>query len=120
MRGAWALLIVAAGIGTVVQAGHAADIHPRVNLLMQVCAANAYTKDTPCGAWILGEVDGVNAGQHLAHGKLLFCLPAEAGPVEKIGVVRKYMQDHPEKMSLDLGETVASALAAGYPCPHKR
>jgi hypothetical protein len=46
-------------------------------------------------------------------------LPPGAGPREKVTVVRKYLNDHPEKMSMDLGETVASALASAYPCSRK-
>jgi hypothetical protein len=70
-----------------------------------------------CEARILGEVDGIAAGQKLSHGKAMFCLPPGAGRNEKFRVVRQYMRRHPETMSVDVGWMVAGALAYAYPCP---
>lgn len=89
----------------------------RVRDLAQLCRVD----QGRCRSRILGEVDGVNEGVRLSHGRALFCLPMHAGPGEKEAVVRKYMHDHPETLSVDVGGMVAGALADAYPCPpHKR
>lgn len=69
-----------------------------------------------CRARILGEVDGVIAGMKLSKRKPWICLPVGIEWPEKFAVVRKYVNDHPEAMSADLGDVVAAALANSYPC----
>jgi hypothetical protein len=87
---------------------------PHGRLLMRLCASPT----AACESFVLGEVDGLNAGTALSHGKATFCLPERAGPREKIAVVHQYLVTHPETMSIDAGEAVARALAASYPCHH--
>lgn len=69
-----------------------------------------------CRARLHGEIEGVVAGASLSKGRPWICMPRHVGPREELLVVRKYLDDHPESLSQNLGIVVAAALAQAYPC----
>jgi hypothetical protein len=87
--------------------------------LARVCASSGAADIDRCSARIAGEVDGIVEGMSRAHVKPWFCLPPASTPLERRLVVRKYMNDHPEALSANVGEMVDAALSAAYPCPHR-
>lgn len=82
------------------------------------CGGNEFwIRPSPiCRARLHGTVEGVVAGMSLSKGKPWICMPLEVGPREELLVFRKYLNDHPELLSQNLGIVVAAALAQAYPC----
>ena len=85
---------------------------------LQICDARMTGPNWECRYLILGTVDGVHAGMVLSKGKPWFCLPDAARGGEKFAVAMKYLHQHPEARSQELGEVIAAALAESYPCGH--
>ena len=69
-----------------------------------------------CVERLFHEADGVLAGMTQSKVRPWICMPDEAGMREQFAVIRKYINDHPEAMSANLGTVVAAALAEAYPC----
>ncbi len=69
-----------------------------------------------CIERLFHEADGVLAGMTLSKVRPWICMPDETGMREQFAVIRKYINDHPEAMSANLGTVVAAALAEAYPC----
>ena len=77
--------------------------------------AAAAPSETGCNQRILGTIDGVLAGEARAgHPKI--CLSPYTGWLERKSVVEKYIRDHPESMSADLGLVIGAALEDAFPC----
>jgi hypothetical protein len=94
--------------------------YPATLGLAKVCgwtgnAAVSQLDTARCNQRVLGTIDGVVAGERRMHGHEI-CLPARSTPPEKIAVIRKYIGDHPEAGSADVGDVVAAALTHAYPC----
>lgn len=121
-------LLLASAIALAVTPAHADPKYYQTTLwLSNVCSWNATPHATGngsrenvarCQARTLGEIDGVLAGMKLSHGKPWICIPDGSTNIEKFLVVQKYVGDHPEALSADIGEVVAAALAQAYPCHH--
>ena len=73
-------------------------------------------RDTLCYAYIAGVTDShiaTRMGEELPPS---FCLPDQTNTTQLVLVVKKYLDEHPEKLYLDASSLVLLALNEAYPC----
>jgi hypothetical protein len=104
-------------------AGALGQYDMRAEGLTRNCGWGTYADTSPspellarCQARTLGEVDGVIEGMKLSHTKPWICMLPDTDLNERQLVVKKYIDDHPESLSADLGDVVGAALAHAFPC----
>jgi len=81
--------------------------------LLRVCEANPIR--TPCEWYLKGFIDGimVNPGSNRI---ATSCLPDTFTLDQIRRVIVKSFSDHPEKLHLNVADSVKDALAAAFPC----
>lgn len=87
------------------------------NVLWEDCSSPKadYQRQAWCGGYVSGVVD-MNAVAAVRRGSPVFCLPAHVTVQQAIDVVRKFLEDHPEKRHAAAADMVAEALSRGFPC----
>lgn len=63
----------------------------------------------PCVSYILGVFDGLSSSRSI-------CPKGNSVTLTAVGVVRKYLADHPEEWNLPPAELVTRPLRRLYPC----
>ena len=87
------------------------------NRLFEDCAAENYFNRGYCGGYIVGIVDTIEALQ--ARGKLpatALCVPDGVTKGQLADVVRKYLEENPQRRHADAGRLVPEALNAAFGC----
>jgi hypothetical protein len=72
----------------------------------------AATNEGYCFGWTYGFVEGVLSDPH----KPMMCLPQYRDTLSAVFVIKKYIQDHPEKQNLETPVLARAALMSEYPC----
>lgn len=87
------------------------------NRLHEDCRAANYFNRGYCGGYVTGIVDTIESLQ--ARGVLpadALCIPEESTKGQLVDVVKKYLDDHPERRHLEAGSLVPEALNSAFPC----
>jgi hypothetical protein len=74
-----------------------------------------------CQGFVEGAIDTYNigaVGQSIKNPPLL-CIPETVNLDQAIRVVRKYLEDHPEKLHLPAAKLVIEAIKTAWPCQKK-
>lgn len=69
---------------------------------------------TPCSWYVIGAHDGYVAG--LRPKRPAYCLPVPAMNVQMQAVVKKYLEDHPERRHMLASDLVVEAFTVAFPC----
>lgn len=73
-------------------------------------------RDAICYAYIAGAVDSHLATRTGEDLKPVFCLSDKTNTTQLVLVVKKYLDEHPEKLYLDASSLILLALHEAYPC----
>jgi hypothetical protein len=117
MRKNLTLLLLAASLGFPVFAQASPDFHPYTgNELLADCNSNEPLRYAKCMAFEQGVVEGVQAADTMHGGKAAFFeIPDGVTVGQCVAVVKKYLNDHPEKLHLDATFSILQALHAAFP-----
>jgi hypothetical protein len=81
------------------------DLHTASNLAMQ----------TYCVAYVAGVLDALNDSSDDDWA----CVPSATRVPQLVGLVRKYLEEHPERRRVSATDVIRSALGQAFPCPEK-
>jgi hypothetical protein len=71
-----------------------------------------------CASYIRGFVDGMLSGSAVERLAIKYCPPKKGTElIQARLIVEKYLREHPEKLHVQAGLLVGSALIAAFPCP---
>ncbi len=82
------------------------------NDLSERCKSEGTIGPDLCRGYVTGSADTLtNTGK--------ICAPRQATDIQAVAVVRKYLQQHPERLHLPAASLVRHSLMDAFPCPKK-
>lgn len=118
-----AVLLLLASVG-IAQQAQAEEKHDG-RWLQKVCREadkDTGTRDYQDAGWCMGYIDGFLDGwSDLAlvtgHGHMGPCVPSGVSYGQLVKVVRKYLDDHPERLHMSSRHLVIFSINTAFPCP---
>lgn len=93
---------------------------PSFSGLLLHCTAKDDVEQAACDLYVGGFVHGVTLAAYASrHGGPLPCLPQQVYGEEYFRVMKKWVQDHPNRLHEDVPRLVYEAFLEAYPCKVK-
>ena len=85
--------------------------------LLQKCESDSAAAYNECAGYIMGLIDYQDTLLDWSDlDKPLFCVPDGAKTSQLVKVVTKYLNEHPERLHLNISSVAAISLYEAFPC----